>query len=355
MTAGSGRALVTHQGRTAAIAGTLTILLVLSAVISTAIGPTHLSVDQVIDALRQGPDARSAAATIVWSLRLPRVVLGGLVGACLALAGLCFQSVLRNDLADPYIIGSSSAANVGAEAVLLHRSGGWLPAALAAFASAVVATTAVYAFARRSRQVVISSLLLGGVVVGAWLGAVAALMLLSGPPEDTQYILGRLMGSLSDAEMPLSARYALPAFQQCFLIAGFLAISCIVLCVYARSMDVYSLGEESAAQLGVDVERYKSVLIAVGSLLTAVSVALAGIIGFVGLVVPHISRRLCGTPAHRLVIPVSALTGGVILIWSDTLARTVATGGGELPVGLVTAFLGAPFFLYLLRARTIDR
>jgi iron complex transport system permease protein len=343
------------RSRAAVVTIALIALLAASTVASAGIGPTHLTIGEVVDALRRGPGSHYPASTIVWSLRLPRIVLGGLIGACLALAGLCFQSVLRNDLADPYIIGSSSAANVGAEAVLLHRTDGWLAAALAAFSSALAATSAVYAFSRRSGQVVVSSLLLGGVVVGAWLGAVAALMLLLGPAEDTQYILGRLMGSLQDAELPLRAHDALPAFQQCGLIAVFLAVSCAVLAVYARSMDVYSLGEESAAQLGVDVERYKSAIIATGSLLTAVSVALAGIIGFVGLMVPHIARRLCGTPRHGRVIPVAAIVGGLILMWSDTLARSLTTGGGELPVGLVTAFLGAPFFLYLLRAKRLDR
>ena len=318
-------------------------------------GDGGLTPGQTWTALRHGPAGQSANDTIVWTLRLPEIALAALTGAALGAAGLAFQALLRNDLADPYVIGVSAGASVGAEGVLVAGGDAWLAGLaypLAAFGSATVAMLAVYALARRGGRVPVTSLLLAGVVVSAFLGGISTLLLVAGPPQDTQHILGRLMGSFGEAGMPLSPSLggaAWQPFQQpLVLLAGLLA-GLLILWREARAMNLFALGEESAQQLGVETESFKRTLIVTGSLLTAATVAFAGVIGFVGLMAPHIARRLAGTPDHRRVLPLAALSGAVLMLWADTLTRVFQPGGHVLPVGILTAFLGAPFFLYLLR------
>ena len=320
----------------------LLLALLASMTVAAGLGSVHYPPGTVLAALRHGPNGTAPPDIILWGLRLPRILLATLVGASLAAAGVAFQSLLGNDLADPYIVGVSAGASVGAEAVLLSAGGAMqlvgFGVPLAAFGSALVAMVTVYLLARRGGRVQVTSLLLAGVVVSAFLGGVSTLMLQLGPPQDTMHILGRLLGSLQDATLAQSGILA------AFLVAGLLA-----LLVEARAMNLFSLGEESAQQLGVETERFKTILIVTGSLLTAATVAFAGIIGFVGLMVPHMARRLAGTPDARRVLPLSALGGALLMVWADTLARTVMPDGRELPVGIITAFLGAPFFCYLLR------
>jgi iron complex transport system permease protein len=319
-------------------------LLVLSMVSAVTLGDAHLSVPQVVMALRHGPNGPSGDDQIVWLVRLPRIVMAALVGASLAGAGLAFQSLLRNDLADPYLIGVSAGASVGAEAVLLRGAEAlWRGFAvpMASFLSATAAMAVVYSLARRGGRVLVTSLLLGGVVVSAFLGSISTLLLELGHAEDAQRIQYRLNGSLEDA-----------TFTQCGVVLLFLALGVLVLMLEARHMNLFALGEESAQQLGLEVEQFKTVLILTGALLTAATVAFAGIIGFVGLMVPHLARRLAGTPDHRRVLPLALTTGGVLMVWADTLARIALPDGRELPVGLVTALLGAPFFCYLLRRQS---
>jgi iron complex transport system permease protein len=330
------------RGRTGAAFLLLLALLLLSVILSAGMGSVHYPPKTVLAALRHGPHGTSAPDIILWSLRLPRIALAALVGASLAAAGVAFQSLLRNDLADPYIVGVSAGASVGAEAVLLSASGGlWLggwgvPAA--AFGSALAAMLAVYSLARRHGRVAVTSLLLAGVVISAFLSGIATLMLQLGPPQDTQHILGRLLGSLQDATP-----------TQCGIVLLVFCLGSLVLFAEARAMNVFALGEDSARHLGIETERFKAILIVTGTLLTAVTVAFAGIIGFVGLMVPHIARRLAGTPDHRRVLPLALPGGAILMVWADTLARTAMPDGRELPVGVITAFLGAPFFAYLLR------
>lgn len=319
-------------------------LLALSMVVAAGQGAAHLTPHAVWEALRHGPAGQGPNDAIVWSLRLPRIALAALIGASLAASGVAFQSLLRNDLADPYLVGVSAGASVGSEAVLLRGAEDalrGLAVPLAAFASATGAMTVVYTLARRGGRVQVASLLLAGVVVSAFLGGVSMLLLTLGHPDDVQRIQYRLNGSLQDA-----------TFGQCAVVGAFLVIGLLLLLLEARAMNLFALGEESAQQLGLEVERFKTVLIVTGSLLTAATVAFAGIIGFVGLMVPHTARRLAGTPDHRRVLPLATVAGALLLVWADTLARTVLPDGRELPVGLVTAFLGAPFFCYLLRRQT---
>lgn len=319
----------------------LALVLLLSLLGAAWAGQAHLTPAQTWAALRAGPNGPADNDAILWTLRLPRIVLAALVGASLAAAGVAFQALLRNDLADPYLVGVSAGASVGAEGTLLaHKDGAWggfaLP--LAAFGAATAAMTLVYTLARRRGRVLVASLLLAGVVISAFLGGVSTLLLQFSHPNDAQYLQFRLNGSLQDATL-----------GQCGVTLGFLLAGLLVLSVEARAMNLFSLGEESAQQLGVETERFKTVLVVTGSLLTAATVAFAGIIGFVGLMSPHIARRLAGTPDHRVVLPLAALAGATLMVWADTLARSVLPDGRELPVGIVTAFLGAPFFLSLLR------
>lgn len=319
----------------------LLLLLLVSLFLAAWIGQGGLTPRETWNALRHGPYGQDDLDRILWGLRLPRILMAALAGASLAAAGVAFQALLRNDLADPYLVGVSAGASVGSEAVLLgHGEAAWGGFALpvAAFGAAAGAMTVVYTLARRQGRVLVTSLLLVGVVVSAFLGGVSTLLLQFSHPNDAQYLLFRLNGSLQDATLP-----------QCGVTLGFLVVGLLILSVEARAMNLFALGEESAQQLGVETERFKATLIVTGSLLTAATVAFAGIIGFVGLMSPHIARRLARTPDHRIVLPLASLCGAILMVWADTLARSVFSDGRELPVGIVTAFFGAFFFIYLLR------
>jgi iron complex transport system permease protein len=278
-----------------------------------------------------------SAEVIVRQLRLPRIVLGAVVGFALAAAGAVMQGFFRNPMADPSIIGVSSGAAVGAVATIAFPLA--LPFGLqaAAFVGAVVTAFAVYLIATEGGRTPVATLLLAGVAVQALLGAVISYLLLqSGESLDqaVYWLMGNLHNSQwSDVEVTLPL--AILAF--------------VVLLAYTRDLNVMLLGEEDASAVGIEVERTKRILLAVSSVITAAAVAVAGVIGFVGLVVPHIMRLVVG-PDHRILLPTSALAGASFLVMTDTVARA---GAAELPVGIVTAALGAPFFLYLLRRREV--
>ncbi|AKH96814.1 vitamin B12 ABC transporter permease BtuC [Halanaeroarchaeum sulfurireducens] len=273
--------------------------------------------------------------TIVLGIRLPRIVLGALVGFSLAGAGAVMQGFFRNPMADPSIIGVSSGAAVGAVAAITLPIG--LDIHAAAFLTGLATAFAVYLIATEGGRTPVATLLLAGVAVQTFLGAVISYMLVySG--ESLQQAVFWLMGHLhtaSWAEVRLTLLTVPPLFA--------------ALLWYARDLNVLLLGEEDARTLGVEVERTKRMLLGLSSLLTAAAVAVSGVIGFVGLIVPHIMRLLVG-PDHRLLLPTSALAGASFLVATDTIARA---GAAELPVGIVTAALGAPFFLYLLRRREV--
>jgi iron complex transport system permease protein len=277
---------------------------------------------------------------IVSSIRLPRIALSATVGLALASAGVVMQGFFRNPMADPSIIGVSSGAAVGAVAaiVLPVSVAGALGIQAAAIVGALVTAFGVYLLATEGGRTPVATLLLAGVAVQTFLGAAISVMLLySG--ESLRRVVYWLMGSLANA-----------TWSEVWL-AG-LAVPCVVvLAVYARDLNVLLLGEEDAHGLGIEVERSKRILLALASLMTAAAVAVAGVVGFVGLIVPHVMRLLVG-PDHRVLLPTSALAGAVFLVISDTVART-AVAGTELPVGIVTAAVGAPFFLYLLRSREV--
>jgi len=274
---------------------------------------------------------------IVGGLRLPRIVLGATVGFALAAAGTVMQGFFRNPMADPSIIGVSSGASVGAVATIAFPAVVPIGLRPAAFAGALVAAFAVYLVATEDGRTPVATLLLAGVAVQTFLGAITSYLLVASG-ESLRQAMFWLMGNLHAATWA-DVELALPPA----------VLSVVVLLAYARELNVLLLGEEDAHTLGVAVERTKRLLLALSSVVTAAAVAVAGVIGFVGLIVPHAMRLLVG-PDHRILLPTSALAGAAFLVAADTVARS---GAAELPVGIVTAVLGAPFFLYLLRDREV--
>ena len=282
------------------------------------------------------PTWTPATETIVWELRLPRVLTAMVVGAGLAVAGATFQGLLRNPLADPYVLGTASGAALGAAiAVLIPVRALVLEFGLLhglAFVGALAAVLVVYRLSRIGGMAPLTSLLLTGYAVGSLLAAGLALaMHLSGAA--LRQIFAYLLGSFDAASWGRLAGAA-----------PLILLASLVVLARARSLNGLLLGEETAAHLGVDVRRERAILLGLGSLITAAAVAVSGLIGFVGLVVPHVVRLLVG-PNARLVLPLGALFGAVLMTAADLAARLL----GEIPVGVVTAVVGAPFFLALLR------
>jgi iron complex transport system permease protein len=324
----------------------LGILLLGSLLASVSIGPASIRIDAIIQiilgrlpiigaAFENASDGSSEVIIIL--LRLPRAIQGALVGASLATSGVVIQSLFKNPMADPFVVGISSGAALGASvAILLGFSGlGFLP--LLAFFGATAAAFTVYNIAKTGQGVVVETLLLSGIAVAYFLSSITSFLLYSAG-EALHQIVFWLMGGLW-ASSWTNIAILTPAFF----------ISFAVLLLFSRDLNALLLGEEPAHHLGIDVEMIKRMILLTASLLAGVAVAFAGIIGFVGLIIPHISRILFG-PDHRVLLPSSALIGAIFLVWSDTFARTVLAPA-EVPVGIITAFFGAPFFLFLLRSK----
>ncbi len=318
-------------------AGGLLVLLVASVWLGVRFGSVDLSTAQVLGAFVGEGD--EIPRTIVLHFRLPRVFLAMIVGGGLALAGATFQAVLRNPLAEPYILGISGGASVGAVAVLatgLAAASSWtLP--LAAFAGALLAIGIVFRVATATgRAMDVRVLLLAGVVVGAFFSACIAFILSISDALVVQSAVLWIMGSVAVAnwhDVAIAAVYTLPAG--------------VLLLTMARPLNAMAIGEETAQYLGTDVERVKRLSLGVAALLTAAGVAVAGVIGFVGLVVPHAVRLVVG-PDHRTLLPLSFLAGAAFLTLADVAARMVLAPT-EVPIGVITAFVGVPLFLLLLR------
>lgn len=315
----------------------LGVLLALALLVGLAVGPAGLGAGEVWRAL--AGDAEGAAADIVLRVRLPRVAFAALVGASLSVAGALFQALLRNPLADPFILGVSGGAALGG--ILALSLGGLLGLGYAAvppaaFAGAVSTTLLLFAVAGARGRLSPTTLLLTGVVFNAFASAAIVFLASIAGMADGARIFLWLIGNLSDGRMELAGWVAL------FLAVG---LGCAVL--LARDLNLLALGEEPAAQLGVEVERAKRVLLVATSLMVGAAVSVAGLIGFVGLIIPHLLRLLFG-PDHRLLVPAAALAGGSFLVLCDAAARTLPSGG-ELPVGAITAVVGGPLFLWLLR------
>ena len=317
----------------------LALVLVVSILLAVRMGAVSLSLEQIIAGIRGQGDESTIA--IVRQLRLPRALQAALVGAALSMSGATFQALVRNPLAEPYILGVSSGAAVGAVAAIvlgMSVAGAW-SVPVSAFAGAILAIVLVFRIARGVGAALDTHvLLLGGVVVGAFFNANILLLLTLSDVESFRSAMFWMMGSNAGASwrsVSLLALYVIPAGA--------------ALVALARSLDLMALGERTAAYLGTRVERTKLTAYSLASLLAAVSVAASGVIGFVGLVIPHIVRMLWGS-SHRSTLPASALLGASFLVLADLVAR-MAARPTELPIGVVTAFLGVPFFIWLLRRR----
>ncbi len=342
--------LAALQRRRATVLVALGLLLLLVVVVAVALGAVNvplLTSARII--LKRLPllgrllDATWSPTeeTIILSVRLPRVMLALLVGMGLAVAGAIFQGLFRNPMADPSIIGSSQGAALGATIAFFFGInvgwGGLSAVPLFAFAGSMGAVILVYVIARSGGRVSISSLLLVGIALSSFLASIVSLLMVVS--EDRMHnIFFWLMGGLGTGNWDMVLA-VLP-----FVVSGS-AVS--IFC--GKDLNLLLLGEDRAAQLGLEVERFKWLMIGVASLVVGAAVSVSGIIGFVGLMTPHIVRLLTG-PDHRYLIPGSILGGGLFLVLADTLARTVIAPN-ELPVGIVTAFFGAPFFIYLLKRR----
>jgi iron complex transport system permease protein len=287
------------------------------------------------------PTWDNAAATIILDIRLPRVILAGLVGAALAIAGATYQGLFRNPLADPYLIGVAQGASLGAVIAFLlpaawNISGlGVIP--VFAFIGAVMSTVVVYLLSRVGKTLPVTTLILAGVALSALLGSIVSYLIINSG-EKIHGIIFWIMGSFS-----------LSRWTEVLIVLPYIAVGAAVIIIFARLLNVMQLDEEQAQQLGVNVEKFKLILLGAATLITAASVSFVGTIGFVGIIIPHAVRLIWGAD-HRFLLPLSILTGAIFMILTDLVSRTVLAPT-EIPIGVITAICGAPFFLYLLRKR----
>ena len=321
------------------------VALLLSVAAAVTIGAASISVSDVLGSVLSHLGVGETPLdplrdAIVWELRLPRVLTAAAVGAGLALAGAIMQALTRNQLADPYLLGLSSGASLGAVTVLLLGVGLVLP--LAAFAGAILALLATLGLAGAGGRVTPTRTVLAGVAVSSLAAAITSFIIFWTAEGDSyRDVLTWLLGSLAGARWPAVA------------IAGIaILVIGIPLMLTGRVLDGFAFGDTTAATLGIQVQGVRWALLGATALLTGALVSVSGSIGFVGLVLPHAVRIVAG-PGNRALLPLSALVGGVFLIWADTLARTVFSPR-ELPVGIVTALVGAPVFAFLLARRRAD-
>ncbi|KAB2330586.1 FecCD family ABC transporter permease [Bacillus mesophilum] len=326
--------------------------LVISILLGVSIGSVSVPIMQILQIIgaeifHYKPDGVDPLfENIVMNIRLPRVVLAGLVGASLAIAGAAFQGLLRNPLADPYTLGVSSGASVGAVMTLFF--GITLPAAglftlpILSIAFAFITILFVLMFARQIDRVMrVETIILTGIIFSSFLGAVISLMIaLTG--DELRQIIGWLLGSVS-----------MRGWDYVLILLPFLIVGSAILLSSSHELNAMSFGEERAFHIGVNVQRKKMLILIGGSILTGGAVAVSGTIGFVGLVIPHLTRLMWG-PDHRHLLLLSMLTGSGFLILADLLARTIISPA-ELPIGVITALIGAPVFAVILMKRRSER
>lgn len=341
-TSAEKRAPAAGTSRYVLVVAGLVLALALAGLASLALGSVRIPPGQVLDALtgRAGP---SPYRTIVLDVRLPRVLLGVVVGAGLAVVGAVLQALVNNRLADPFLLGISSGASAGAVLVLVLGVGGGVTTTIAlpggAFAGALLALVLVYGLARRGGTMTGPRLVLAGVAVSYILSALTTLILAAaGRPEHFREALYWSLGGLGSAR-----------WDTLVLPVTVLALGIGLLLTLSRPLDLLLVGEEGATVLGLDTARFRAAVFVLVSLVTAVMVAASGAVGFIGLMAPHAARLAVGAP-HRRLLPVAALGGAVALVLADLAARTV-TAPQDLPVGVLTALIGGPFFLWLMRRR----
>ncbi len=317
----------------------LSLALVAAIIICLSIGVVSIPFDQVISILFGGGSERDRH--IVLNLRLPRVLLGVIVGASLAVAGATMQGLFRNPMASPSVIGISAGAAFGASLALVLGVS-WVSGAFAipamAFLFAFITLFLVYAVSRDRRGYVpVETLLLAGIAIGALFNAlVSALQYFAG--DKLSGVVFWLMGGLNNA-----------TWDQILISVPAAILGCSIIMMLSRDLNAIMVGEEQAGNLGINVNQVRMILLLAASLVTAIAVSVAGTIGFVGLIIPHVLRILVG-PDHRVLLPTSIIGGALFMVATDTLARTIISPA-ELPVGIITSIMGAPFFIYLLMSR----
>ncbi|PWW26895.1 iron complex transport system permease protein [Cytobacillus oceanisediminis] len=287
-------------------------------------------------------DASKAQMVIIWDIRFPRIVLAAIVGAALAICGAAIQALVKNSIADPYILGVSSGASVGAASVILLGAFsvlGEYAISLAAFLGAILSVMIVFFLARVNGRISVIRLLLAGIAVSMVLSAITNFILMMSKQQGgIQAVMYWMLGSLAGAKW---SNLGIPFFS--------LLLVFILLLMNYRQLNALLLGEETAATLGVNLDRFRIFIILFVSLLTGVVVAVSGSIGFVGLIIPHIVRMMAGSN-YKMVLPISALTGAIFLVWADMAARMVLAPE-EMPIGIITAICGSPFFIWMLRRK----
>ena len=335
----------TRAGRATVLFTVLGIALVVLVIVSAGRGQLHVPPDEVLGSVlhRLGIDVgpmphQPLGDVTLWTVRFPRIVLAVVVGAALAAAGALMQGVFGNPLAEPGVVGVSTGAAVAAAVVIVFQIslvGAWT-VPLFAFVGGLVTTVSVYLLSRSGGRTEVVTLVLTGIAVNAVCSAGLALMLFLADTQARGEIVFWQLGSLNGTRWVYVGA-----------VVPFVAVGLLGALLVARRLDVLALGDRAARHVGIDVERLRMVAIVLVALLTAAAVSFAGIIGFVGLVVPHLVRMAVG-PAHRVLVPASALGGAVLLVCADLVART-AVAYAELPIGMLTALVGGPFFFWLLR------
>lgn len=309
-------------------------------------GLLRMSFGDAVDAIFHGHgDWPFDYHAIFWSLRIPRVILAVLVGAALACAGTAMQAVFRNPMADPFIVGVSSGASLGAVVATLSGIAafavvGTILTPLMAFCTALITVFAVYYLGTVKGKVYVDTLLLSGVAMAAFLGAIVSAIIYFARQEFHRVIFW-LLGSLSMESWTADA-----------IVGVAVGVGVLVIFLYSRDLNALLMGEETAHNLGADPEGLKTLMLIVAAVMTAVAVAFTGVIGFIGLIIPHMMRIVVGAD-HRILVPAATLAGAIFLVWADAIARTIIAPS-VLPVGVVTAMCGGPFFLYLLRRSRIQ-
>ncbi|CAN5186778.1 iron ABC transporter permease [soil metagenome] len=304
------------------------------------VGPVNLPVGSVVRELAgQSSDLSNQEQAILWQIRLPRVVLGLLVGATLALAGASYQGVFRNPLADPYLLGAASGAGLGVTIAIVGRADGTsvpLSAPVAAFVGALVAVALTYVLgAAGGTRASTASLILAGVAVASFLTA------------SQTYLQQRHRDTLQQVYSWILGRLSTVGWREVAIMVPYFAIAAVVLLAQRRTLDVLAVGDDEARTLGLHARRSRIVVVVAASLGTAAAVSVSGLIGFVGIIVPHTIRLVAGA-SYRVILPLSVLFGAAFLVLADLAARTLSSPA-EIPIGVVTAFFGAPFFVLVLR------
>lgn len=328
------------------IMGSLSVVALILAVVCLQLGTQYIGLGKLISVLSSAlldqptdNDVLKTTSVILLQVRLPRVFLGFLVGVCLASVGVALQALLRNPLADPYVLGVSSGAALGVAVAVLFGIGTTVLAfsllPVCGFLGGLVALLVVYRMAATYDRLPIHSVLLAGVILNAIFSALIMFITSIMEPNRSFGMMAWLMGSLTAPAYPALAALSV------YLLAGL-----FLLFKQVRVLNILALGEEPARSLGIDTERAKRVIFLVSALLTGAVVSVSGMIGFIGMIIPHAVRLVIGAD-HRLLLPASALVGGIFLMVADTMARTFFVPS-EVPVGIITALAGGPFFVYLL-------